>query len=56
VLASNLTDYDFQLFYLVRAGYGSVSEIEQMDTEQFYNALEYEQIRAAVIDHSRPKK
>lgn len=36
------------MFALAKAGYGSVAEIETWDTDQFLDALEFEQITADI--------
>lgn len=46
-----MDDYDKQLFYLVRKGYGSISEIQELDTDDFLNAIEHAQISDAIEEH-----
>lgn len=36
---------------LCKAGYGTVREIEEWDTDQFLDAIEYEQIAADIQAH-----
>lgn len=36
------------MFALVKAGYGSLAEIEAMDTTEFLDAIEFEQITADI--------
>ena len=36
------------MFALVKAGYGSLAEIEAMDTTEFLDAIEFEQISAEI--------
>lgn len=36
------------MFALVKAGYGSLAEIEAMDTPDFLDAIEFEQISADI--------
>ena len=36
------------MFALVKAGYGSLAEIEAMDTAEFLDAIEFEQISADI--------
>jgi len=36
------------MFALVKAGYGSLAEIEAMDTPEFLDAIEFEQITADI--------
>ena len=36
------------MFALVKAGYGSLAEIEAMDTTEFLDAIEFEQISADI--------
>lgn len=52
---TNLSDYDFSVFYLSKSGYGSLAEIEALDTHQFLNLIEYESILNA-IEHYETKK
>lgn len=40
------------MFALAKAGYGSVAEIETWDTDQFLDALEFEQITADIQAHN----
>jgi len=37
--------------FLVKAGYGSLKEVEKMDTDVFLDCLEYEKIRSAIEEH-----
>lgn len=39
------------MFALSKAGYGSLAEIENWDTEQFLDAIEFEQISADIQAH-----
>lgn len=39
------------MFALVKAGYGSLAEIEAMDTTEFLDAIEFEQISADIQAH-----
>lgn len=36
------------MFALVKAGYGSLAEIQAMDTTEFLDAIEFEQISADI--------
>lgn len=36
------------MFALVKAGYGSLAEVEAMDTTEFMDAIEFEQITADI--------
>jgi hypothetical protein len=45
VVFSNVSDDDATLFHLARRGYGSVAELEQMDTPQFLDLVEFECIQ-----------
>lgn len=36
---------------LVRAGYGSLAEIEAMDTTEYLDIVEFEQIRGMIEKH-----
>jgi hypothetical protein len=40
------------MFALVKAGYGSLAEIESWDTTEFLDAIEYEQITADIQAHN----
>jgi len=33
------------VFHLVKRGYGTVAEIEEWDSPQFFNAIEFEKIQ-----------
>jgi len=39
------------MFALSKAGFGSLAEIEQWDTDQFLDAIEFEQISADIQAH-----
>lgn len=39
------------MFALAKAGYGSLAEIEAWDTDQFFDAIECEQISADIMAH-----
>jgi hypothetical protein len=39
------------MFALAKAGYGSLAEIEDWDTTEFLDAIEYEQITADIQAH-----
>lgn len=39
------------MFALAKAGYGSLAEIEAWDTDQFLDAIEFEQISADIQAH-----
>lgn len=43
------------IFYLAKQGYGSVSEVQEWDTPQFLDALEYEAVDNAIARHLRWK-
>ena len=45
---TNISDYEFCVFYLCKKGYGSVDEIESWDTDRFLNACEYEEILSQI--------
>lgn len=36
---------------LVKAGYGSLDKIEELDTKEFLDCLEYEEITDAISQH-----
>jgi hypothetical protein len=39
------------IFYLAKQGYGSLSELRAMDTKEFLDLVEYEQISSAIERH-----
>ena len=39
------------MFALVKAGYGSLAEISAMDTDEFLDAIEFEQMTADIQAH-----
>lgn len=39
------------IFYLAKAGYGSVAELRELDTKEFLDIVEYEQISNAIERH-----
>jgi len=39
------------MFALVKAGYGSLAEISTMDTDEFLDAIEFEQMTADIQAH-----
>lgn len=39
------------MFALAKAGYGSMADIEAWDTDQFLDAIEFEQISADILAH-----
>lgn len=52
---TNISDYDFECFSLVKSGWGSLSDIQQWDTTQFLDALEYENISNDIQQHCNQK-
>ena len=42
---TNIPDERATLYYLVREGYGTIAELEQMDTTEYLDLIEHEQIR-----------
>lgn len=44
------------MFALVKAGYGSLAEVEAMDTTDFLDAIEFEQITADIQAHKMGAK
>jgi len=55
ILETNVSGERMAMFSLSKAGYGSLAEIEQWDTDQFLDAIEFEQITADIQAHkSRP--
>lgn len=45
VAFTNIADDDATIFHLVKAGYGTVGEIEQWDTPRLLDAVEFEMIQ-----------
>ena len=39
------------MFALAKAGYGSLADVESWDTDQFFDAIEFEQISADIQAH-----
>lgn len=39
------------MFALVKAGYGNLAQVEAMDTPEFLDAIEFEQITADIQAH-----
>lgn len=39
------------VMFLVSKGYGSIPEVEELDTPNFLNALEFEQIKADIENY-----
>ena len=44
------------MFALVKAGYGRLAEVEAMDTTDFLDAIEFEQITADIQAHKMGAK
>jgi len=40
------------IFYLSKQGYGSIVEIRELDTTEFLDLVEFEQITKAIEQHS----
>lgn len=45
---TNLDDYSMSCMSLVKAGYGSLKEIQELDTKEFLDCIEYENINNTV--------
>lgn len=45
----NLSTYMLQCCSLASAGYGSLSEIQKLDTQEFLDCLEFEEIKHNII-------
>jgi len=43
----------FQVLLLVKKGYGTIQDIEALDTPQFLDALEYENILSDIESHEQ---
>lgn len=48
---TNLDDYTMTVCTLVKAGFGSVAEIEALDTDEFLDLVEFMQISNAIEQH-----
>ena len=44
------------LLALVKAGYGTLAELQQLDTTEYLNLVEYEQISATIRAYKTPNK
>lgn len=51
VISTNVSGYSSQCFSLVRAGYGSLAQVQDMDSTDFLDALEYEEIIRNIEQH-----
>jgi len=51
VAVTNVAAGDMAILYLSKQGYGTVDQIRAWDTPQFLDALEYEEIEAAISRH-----
>ncbi len=51
IAETNLSDDDLLLYSLARKGYGSVAELNKMDTPEFYDLVEFEGIISAIEAH-----
>ena len=48
VKRTNLSDYRSSCIFLVKAGHGSLAEVEALDSKEFLDCMEYEEIRIAI--------
>ena len=48
---SNIDNLDMTIMYLSKQGYGSLKELKLMDTKEFLDLVEYEQISNAIEKH-----
>lgn len=48
---TNLSTYMIQCCNLVKAGYGSLAEIQQMDSPEFLDCLEFEEISNQITEY-----
>lgn len=48
---SNISDDDMTLMHLARQGYGSLTELRQLDTPDVMDLIEYENIQADVQEY-----
>jgi len=51
VKKTNISDYMSACLFLVKKGYGSLKEIQNLDTSPFLDCLEFEEIQNAVESH-----
>ena len=49
---TNVSDDDMKIFYLAKQGYGSIAEIRELDTKEFLDLVEFEQITKAIEQYS----
>ena len=53
---TNVSDDDATMFHLARRGYGSLAELEQMDSPQLLDLVEFEHIQNDIeLYHTRRK-
>jgi len=51
ILFTNLDDEKITLLSLVKAGYGSLAELEALDTDDFLDLVEFESISRDIEAH-----
>lgn len=51
ILFTNLDDEKITLLSLVKAGYGSLAELEALDTDDFLDLVEFESISKNIKTH-----
>ena len=51
IAQTNVSDDDMTVFSLAKLGYGSIKEIKEMDTKEFFDLVEFEQISGAIERH-----
>lgn len=57
IAETNVSDEDMMLFYLSKQGYGSISELNKLDTTEFLDLVEFEEITNAIENyHIRESK
>ena len=45
---TNVSDDDAAMFYLARRGYGSLADLQEWDTPQLLDVMEYEHIQSDI--------
>ena len=48
IAKTNISDDDLMIFYLSKQGYGSIAEINDFDTTEFLDLVEFEHITNAI--------
>lgn len=48
IAKTNVSDDDMMIFYLSKQGYGSIAELNELDTTEFLDLIEFEEITNAI--------